>query len=362
MHLLVILVSAILPRSCLCSVFEMHRNAAMELFSGSAAQPADKPADWCAEASLQPANYLIIRPSVALPGGYCEFYKIAFYNIGWGSITRYMDGLATEICEMVRAKCVDAVGIGGHQSHYPCDMLRVVTKLNDGAEQPVWKGRCDGQYIFVWNSDRLVLTIYNYISCGIAEHPWRMAQYLQFQHAESQPGPPLHVCHCHSPSSFRCIELTDDRRERIFEALWAHVMSNDPVEDPGSAVRPVAIFGGDFDCKSLQWLLCLKKAKATQASSVQLCISKPIPSHHSDRAAVFNAFAFQEDSGWTSGSDHDVVLVPLCWRRHPPANAAHAADTERVEATPYRTLGHGPAEPAPRDYSTCRGGPYRYRK
>ena len=58
-----------------------------------------------------------------------------------------------------------------------------------------------------------------------------------------------------------------------------------------------------------------------------------IPSHHSDRAAVFNAFAFQEDSGWISGSDHDVVLVPLCWRRHPPANAAHAADTERVEAT-----------------------------
>ena len=90
--------------------------------------------------------------------------------------------------------------------------------------------------------------------------------------------------------------------------------------------------------------------------------SKPIPRHRSDRAAVFNAFAFQEDSGWTSGSDHDVVLVPLCWRRHPPANAAHAADTERVEATPYRTLGHGPAEPAPRDYSTCRGGPYRYRK
>ena len=49
MHLLVILVSAILPRSCLCSVFEMHRNAAMELSSGSAAQPADKPADYADE-------------------------------------------------------------------------------------------------------------------------------------------------------------------------------------------------------------------------------------------------------------------------------------------------------------------------
>ena len=49
MHLLVILVTAILPRSCLCSVFEMHRNAAMELSSGSAAQPADKPADYADE-------------------------------------------------------------------------------------------------------------------------------------------------------------------------------------------------------------------------------------------------------------------------------------------------------------------------
>ncbi len=133
-------------------------------------------------------------------------------------------------------------------------------------------------------------------------------------------------------------------------------MSNDPVEDSDSATQPVAIFGGGFDCTSLQWLLCLREADATQAfrRSVQVLGGDVF----NDQAAIFNAFAAQEDSGWMPGNDHDFVLVPLCWRRHPPANAAHAADTERVEATPYRTLGHGPAEPASRDYSTCRGGPY----
>ena len=54
-------------------------------------------------------------------------------------------------------------------------------------------------------------------------------------------------------------------------------------------------------------------------------------------------------------------------------NAAHAAvveataadtepiqsDTERIEATPCRTLGRGPTGPALPDYSACRDGPYQ---
>ena len=76
-------------------------------------------------------------------------------------------------------------------------------------------------------------------------------------------------------------------------------MINDPVENPNSSDEvPVAIFGGDFDCTSEQWLLCLKKEEATQAA--------------------------QEDSGWKSQSDHDVVLAPLCWRLHTPAETARS--------------------------------------
>ena len=130
-----------------------------------------------------------------------------------------MDGLATEICNMVLDKCVDAVGISEvfnlkddlWQQRQEI-MQHVVSKLNSSAARPAtsadssaarpaWDGRSNGHYIFVWNSSRLVLTEYEYVSCGIKEHHWRMAQYLQFQCAESQGGPPLHVCHNHSPSS-----------------------------------------------------------------------------------------------------------------------------------------------------------------
>ena len=90
--------------------------------------------------------------------------------------------------------------------------------------------------------------------------------------------------------------LTDAQRKQIFRTLWARVMEN----DHGSGSQPVAIFGGDFNCKPLQWVQCLKHAMDTQASrrSVQTCTSARIPRHHGDRAVVFNAFAAQEHSGW----------------------------------------------------------------
>ena len=69
----------------------------------------------------------------------------------------------------------------------------------------------------------------------------------------------------------------------------------------------------------------------TQASrrTVQVCTSKAIPRHRGDRAIVFNAFAVKEESGWGKSykrhgkpdpfSDyHDVVLVPVCWRKPDP--------------------------------------------
>ena len=61
--------------------------------------------------------------------------------------------------------------------------------------------------------------------------------------------------------------------------------------------------------------------------------SRAVPSHHGDRAIVFNAFARQEESGWGKSyprdaepsplSDaHDVVLVPLRWGHLPAAGSA----------------------------------------
>ena len=306
----------------------------------------------------RPAGYSDVQSDFTrlaeLPAGYSEFHRLAFYNIDWNGddieAWHTMHGLATEICDMVHDKCVDAVGICGvfnlrdEPANYmaerrPDIMEHIVAKLNSragqpatsansSAERPAWKGQLDGHYIFVWNSNRLVLTTYTYINCGIMEHPWRMAQYLQFQPAESHYHSPvsLHVCHNHSPDSPKGGLLTDSIAERIFENLWAHVMDNEPCGR--NASQPVAIFGGDFNCNSLRWAQCLKHAMGTQASrrSVQICFSQTPPSHVGDVGLVFNACAVQEDSGWGKShiradrprpfSDyHDVVLVPFRWTR-----------------------------------------------
>ena len=234
--------------------------SAMQRSSGSAAQPAVE--------EITAAKKIQDVTSEQL-AGYSNFYRLGFYNIGWNSASRKhcKETLATEICEMVREKRADAVGISEvfnlretaehHQERRQDIMEHLLEKLNSSAGQPatsahtskkwtavfsvapVWMGRLDGHYIFVWNSYRLTLVTYEYISCGVAEHPWRMAQYLQFRHEEAQNGPPLHICHCHSPSS-RNGELTDGRRKTIFKALWSHVMRNAHNDIQSSAVQPMS--------------------------------------------------------------------------------------------------------------------------
>ena len=341
---------------------------------------ADHSPDSSAERPVQLAEYMIVddsppscfsrlpaKPSssAALPAGYSEFHRLAFYNIGLDAqskkVWHTMEGLATEICDMVHDKCVDAVSIcevfnlrdDSWWQQRQDIMEHVVRKLNtsaaqqqtpadSSAERPAWKGQSDGHYIFAWNSNRLVLTTYKYISCGIEEHPWRMAQYLQFKPAKSHYHSPvsLHVCHNHSPASKQG-KLIDGRAQRIFATLWGHVMENDRFENVDNAYQPVAVFGGDFNCRPLGWVQCLKHAMAAHKyvckyTSVQVCTSQTIPRHLGDRAIVFNARATQEDSGWGKShiradkpppfsDDHDVVLVPLCWIRRVLRSTSSAA-------------------------------------
>ena len=58
-----------------------------------------------------PAQYA----SVAQPFGYGELFMFLFYNIGWQLASKKphhnKENLADEICEMVIAKCADAIGI-----------------------------------------------------------------------------------------------------------------------------------------------------------------------------------------------------------------------------------------------------------
>ena len=268
----------------------------------------------------QPAQY--VDRSDAQFIGYGELCVFLFYNIGWQANSKRShhtkENLADEICEMVIAKGAHAIGIceifNLRETHLDGKreiiMSHVLLKLNDGLQQPVWTGKTDGHYMFLWNTEKLLLIMYKYISCEVRDAPWRMAQYLQFQHTEKQTGPPLHVCHCHSPSSDNQKEtptkeqiikkLTDDRRVTIFKALWKQVQINNPL----GAGAPVAIFGGDYNCTDLQWSYCLSQASETQDSRrrIQRCVSSYSASfqkvHKGDRAIVFNGYALQQDSHW----------------------------------------------------------------
>ena len=122
---------------------------------------ADHSPDSSAERPVQLAEYMIVddsppsgfsrlpaKPSssAALPAGYSEFHRLAFYNIGWDAkskkVWHTMEGLATEICDMVHDKCVDAVGISvlfnpkdDRWQQLQAIMNQVVWKLNSSSER-----------------------------------------------------------------------------------------------------------------------------------------------------------------------------------------------------------------------------------
>lgn len=184
---------------------------------------------------IRPAEHMF-QGSAGRPASSNPWAKLAFYNIGWLAASKKerhtKEGLATEICIMVRDKGVDAVGIcevfnlkDDMRDKREIIMQHLVTKLNSSAAQPAWAGRSDGHYIFLWNSRKLVLRKYDYVSCGVEEHPWRMAQYFQFHRAQLKNDSPLHVCHNHSPSSRPNCILTEERR-KLFSGRYGTMCCN----------------------------------------------------------------------------------------------------------------------------------------
>ena len=80
---------------------------------------------------------------------------------------------------MVIAKGADAIGISEiynlRDTHLAekrqIIMSYVLSTLNDSAQQPVWRGQSDGHYMFLWNTEKLRLKMYKYISCEVEEAP-----------------------------------------------------------------------------------------------------------------------------------------------------------------------------------------------
>ena len=222
-------------------------------------------------------------------------YKLAFYKSGWNEDSKQ---LALEIKALINEKCLDAVGLRevfnprkANQTLVPLD--HILRELNANAPtHPVWGGLTDDHYIFVWNTSRLYLQSHEYVSCEIDTQDRSMAQYFQFRNTEARNNRPLHVVHNHSLSSNR-VPLTSLRRKEIFKKLWGHVMQNHNEKDP----KPLAVFGGDFDCSKAMWHCCLEHAISCthdnvyeMYGSVYMCYSSQRGDsfHNGDKALVFN--------------------------------------------------------------------------
>ena len=106
--------------------------------------------------SVKPAEY-VFKCSAALPADGDNGYRLLFYNIGWDVTSKKhtMERLATEVCSMVNSKCLDGVGICEDFNLKDTSAARPATCLVSNAAQPLWAGRSDGHYIFIWNSSRL---------------------------------------------------------------------------------------------------------------------------------------------------------------------------------------------------------------
>ena len=306
----------------------------------------------------QPAEYLPGVPrSAAQPATTCQeqsFCRFAFYNIGWQSADtkRAAANLARLTRTICQRKTVHAFGISEvfnisndneHQRRQEI-MKLILDELNaDSAAQPVWIGKADVHYIFVWNTDALTCLLYEVISCGIQEQAERKAQYFQF--VTVMLGETLHVFHNHSPSS-RKYKLTMGRRKRICSTLWHHAART------SSAARPAVLFSGDFNSSPVQWGACFSDLIKTQSArrTVQICRARTMDGHINDNAIAINVLATQETSGfgvsWQSKEEafsdaHDVVLVPLHWGNH--RESTNSAAQPGVSA----------AQPAPDHSSSC---------
>ena len=113
----------------------------MQCSSGSAEQPANdmEPAEYMTGAGLPPPG--IDDISSERPAGYCDLYRLAFHNIGWIKASKKklhtMENLGTEMCDMVRDKRADALGISevfnlkdDHHEERQKIMEHLLSKLN----------------------------------------------------------------------------------------------------------------------------------------------------------------------------------------------------------------------------------------
>ena len=153
------------------------------------------------------------KSSASRPADRSPYYNLALYNIGSDVTTTpnpHIGGdVATEICNIIYDKCIDAIIISSLFSakndrlqQLQAIVEKVLSKLSndDGrpansvdssAEQPAWKSQMKGYYVCVWNTQRLTLTAYKDSQKDLSG----ISQHLQFRQAQQPRGPLLHFHH-----------------------------------------------------------------------------------------------------------------------------------------------------------------------
>ena len=150
--------------------------------------------------------------SASRPADRSLYYNLALYNIGSDVTTTnpHIGGdVATEICDIIYDKCIDAMIIsslfsaknerlpqlqaivGEVLSKLSNDDGRPANSVDSSAEQPAWKSQINGYYVCVWNTHRLTLTAYENSQKDLS----RISQHLQFRQAQLPSVPPLHFHH-----------------------------------------------------------------------------------------------------------------------------------------------------------------------
>ena len=153
------------------------------------------------------------KSSASRPADRSPYYNLALYNIGSDVTTTpnpHIGGdVATEICNIIYDKCIDAIIIsslfsaknermpqlqaivGEVLSKLSNDDGRPANSVDRSASQPAWKSQMKGYYVCVWNTQRLTLTAYK----DSQKDPSGISQHLQFRQAQQPSGPPFHFHH-----------------------------------------------------------------------------------------------------------------------------------------------------------------------
>ena len=153
--------------------------------------------------------------SASRPADRSLYYNLALYNIGSDVTTTpnpHIGGdVATEICNIIYDKCIDAIIIsslfsaknermpqlqaivGEVLSKLSNDDGRPANSVDRSASQPAWKSQMKGYYVCVWNTQRLTLTAYKDSQKDLSG----ISQHLQFRQAQQPPTAPLLHFHHH---------------------------------------------------------------------------------------------------------------------------------------------------------------------